>query len=72
MRVITNLEADTGDHALTRLGPNTIQLIMPGQVDGEELLFQLRDHGDEIPKQPDQRTALRMRAWELKQLGWKL
>ncbi len=68
----TTLEADTGDHALTRLGPNTIQLIMPGQVDGEELLFQLRDQGDEIPKQPDQRTALRMRAWRLKQLGWKL
>ena len=68
----TTLEADTGDHALTRLGPNTIQLIMPGQVDGEELLFQLRDQSYEIPKQPDQRTALRMRAWELKQLGWKL
>ncbi len=45
---------------------------MPGQVDGEELLFQLRDQSYEIPKQPDQRTALRMRAWELKQLGWKL
>ena len=73
----TTLEADTGDHALTRLGPNTIQLIMldlnmPGQVDGEELLYQLRDQSYEIPKQPDQRTALRMRAWELKQLGWKL
>jgi len=62
----TTLEADTGDHALTML-----DLHMPGQVDGEELLFQLRDHGDEIPKQPDQRTALRMRAWKLKQLGWK-
>ncbi len=68
----TTLEADTGDHALTRLGPNTIQLIMPGQVDGEELLFQLRDQSYETPKQPDQRTALRMRAWRLKQLGWKL
>ena len=50
----TTLEADTGDQALTMLGPNTIQLIlldlhMPGQVDGEELLFQLRDQGDEIP-----------------------
>jgi two-component system KDP operon response regulator KdpE len=50
----TPLEADTGDQALTMLGPNTIQLIlldlhMPGQVDGEELLFQLRDQGDEIP-----------------------
>ena len=58
-RILTNagyttLEADTGDQALTMLGPNTIQLIlldlhMPGQVDGEELLFQLRDQGDEIP-----------------------
>jgi CheY-like chemotaxis protein len=53
MRVIP-LEADTGDQTLTMLGPNTIQLIlldlhMPGQVDGEELLFQLRDQGDEIP-----------------------
>jgi two-component system KDP operon response regulator KdpE len=50
----TPLEADTGDQALTMLGSNTIQLIlldlhMPGQVDGEELLFQLRDQGDEIP-----------------------
>ena len=49
----TTLE-DTGDQALTMLGPNTIQLIlldlhMPGQVDGEELLFQLRDQGNEIP-----------------------
>jgi CheY-like chemotaxis protein len=53
MRVIP-LEADTVDQALAMLGPNTIQLIlldlhMPGQVDGEELLFQLRDQGDEIP-----------------------
>ena len=48
-----------------------LDMHMPGQVDGEELLFQLRDHGDEIPKQPDQRTALRMRAWKLKQLGWE-
>ena len=50
----TTLEADTGDHALTML-----DLHMPGQVDGEELLFQLRDQSYEIPKQPDQRTALR-------------
>ena len=49
-----------------------LDLNMPGQVDGEELLFQLRDQSYEIPKQPDQRTALRMRARELKQLGWKL
>lgn len=45
---------------------------MPEQVDGEELLFQLHDQGDDIPKQPDQRTTLHMRARELKQLGWKL
>ncbi|HIG56209.1 MAG TPA: response regulator [Candidatus Latescibacteria bacterium] len=50
----TTLAADTGDQALSLLGPNTIQLIlldlhMPGQVDGEELLFQLRDQGDEVP-----------------------
>ncbi len=49
-----------------------LDLNMAGQVDGEELLFQLRDQSYETPKQPDQRTALRMRAWRLKQLGWKL
>ncbi len=37
-----------------------LDMHMPGQVDGEELLFQLRDQSYEIPKQPDQRTALRM------------
>ena len=50
----TTLEAETGDEALSRLGQAAVQLIlldlhMPGQVDGEELLFQLRDRGDEVP-----------------------
>jgi DNA-binding response OmpR family regulator len=48
------VEAQTGDEALTILGQRSVQLIlldlhMPGQVDGEELLFELRDRGDEVP-----------------------
>lgn len=48
------VEAQTGDEALAILGQRSVQLIlldlhMPGQVDGEELLFELRDRGDEVP-----------------------
>lgn len=50
----TTIEANTGDQALPLLSEHAVQLIlldlhMPGQVDGEELLFQLRDEGDEVP-----------------------
>ncbi len=50
----TVIEAQTADQALVLLGQHTVQLIlldlhMPGQVDGEELLFLLRDQGDEVP-----------------------
>ena len=43
-----------GYKALALLGTNTVDLIlldlhMPGQFDGEELLFRLRDQGDEVP-----------------------
>ena len=49
-----SLAAETGDKALALLGTNTVDLIlldlhMPGQFDGEELLFRLRDQGDEVP-----------------------
>ena len=48
------VEAQTGDEALAILGQRSVQLIlldlhMPGQVDGEELFFELRDRGDEVP-----------------------
>jgi CheY-like chemotaxis protein len=48
------IEATSGDQALELLAGHAVDLIlldlhMPGQVDGEELLFQLRDRGDEVP-----------------------
>jgi len=50
-RVVT---ANNVEQALTILSEQTIDLIlldlhMPGPYDGEELLFLLRDRGDEIP-----------------------
>ena len=49
-----SLAAETGAKALALLSNNTVDLIlldlhMPGQFDGEELLFRLRDQGDEVP-----------------------
>ena len=46
--------AQTGDEALVILGQHSVQLILldlhfPGQIDGEELLIELRDRGDEVP-----------------------
>ena len=48
------VEAHTGAKALAVLGKHAVQLIlldlhMPGQFDGEELLFELRNRGDEVP-----------------------